>query len=47
MKSFTDFLGEGGVGVPGKNPDLVVHDRSVTFQGEKILVAGLSGIEPP
>jgi len=45
MKAVTDFLGEGGVGVSGKNPDLVVHDRSVTFQVEKILVVGMSGIE--
>jgi hypothetical protein len=35
MKAVTYFLGEDGVGVTGKIPDLVVHDRFVTFQIEK------------
>jgi hypothetical protein len=37
VKAVADFLGEDGIGVPGKYPDLVVHDRPVTFQGEKMI----------
>jgi hypothetical protein len=41
MEEITDFLGEGGIGIPGKNPDFVVHGRSVTFQCEKRILADI------
>jgi hypothetical protein len=37
VKAVANLLGEDGIGVPGKYPDLVVHDRPVTFQSEKMI----------